>query len=368
MEPGRPKDVFVNLRVLWCKLLISLDPKSIAYEGMKPSMCCSDPNTSIAYEGSTTNNELPPVYYYYATYRMLPPISIKWAIRYLGLWRVFPRWMHANIELRVVYLQTALKQILENFNSSTSMQQQRLQEAGHKEWGERTCVIVLGGGYDPRGTELLLSSRNNVQRVYELDLPQVVDSKRKLLRRAGYGVKNNNDDDDHEMDVMPNALKGVQLEGVDLNDEDGVDRVLDKIRNELTTTSETNRRPTKWKVLLVSEALLLYLDPGKAEHILRGVSERFRFSNANDCPFQGASFVFADRLMRHTDTTPAAASKQSRRSMALPTSREEMEHETALVRSWLSETGWELNELLFKPGATRHLGIATTTRTATTTV
>ena len=275
--------------------------------------------------------------------RPLPPLSIKWALRHLQLWRVFPRWMHANIELRSAYLQTALEKVL---SSHQSLQ---------KEDELHTCVIVLGGGYDPRGAKLF-TNYSNVECVYELDLPEAVDSKRRLLLRAGFDVLLEEND-------KPTANRGVRLEGVDLNDDDGVDRVLDQIRDELLSHSK-NGPSNKWRVLLISEALLLYLDPGKAEHILKGISERFGGNNTNSS-FQGATVVFADRLMRHTensghhsDAISAAGSKRSRRSMALPATQEAIQQETAKLRTWLVESGWELTELLFKPGATRHLGIA----------
>ncbi len=316
LETGRPDDVFVNLRVLWCKLLISLDPLSPAYEGNDDTQK-------------------------YATYRMLPPLSIKWALRYLQLWRIFPRWMHANIELRSAYLQTALETVLST---------QHVLHNEDKVHNERTCAIVLGGGYDPKGAKLF-TSYSNVECVYELDLPEVVDSKRGLLLRAGFDVLH--EDNDKEQHT---SNHGVRLEGVDLNDNEGVDRVLDKIRDELLAHAKNGA----WRVLLISEALLLYLDPGKAERILKGVSERFGANTATSS-FRGATVVFADRLMKHTESCDAtsAGSKPSRRSMALPATLDEIEHETAKVRTWLEDSGWELKELLFKPGATRHLGIAT---------
>ena len=430
-ERGRPDDVFVNLRVLWCKLLISLDSTSLAYEGrnvVPPTRRSTGnhKNKNVCASGADDNQ-------LYATYRMLPPYSIKWALRYLGLWRIFPRWMHANIELRIVYLQTALEKV---FESKQHRQQQnnptdnhgntlslpdtthtlgdRIQDlddrsdqlgsdAADRDGSEYFCVIVLGGGYDPRGAKLSASSskHSNVQRVYELDLPEVVDSKRRILLRAGFDVVDDCGDasckDDNDCNQGNNGRKhGVRLEGVDLNDDAGVDRVLDKIRDELVAMSaspsynilqdvdtSTTSVATKdsfppdgkiqWRVVLISEALLLYLDPGKAERILEGVSERFRGKNCKDynydCSFNGAIFVFADRLMRNNriktngappPQPPPTTTATTRRRMTLPTSPDEIEKEKSEVEEWLRDRGWELNEVLLKPGATRHLGIATT--------
>ncbi len=352
---GRPDDVFVNLRVLWCKLLISLDPRSVAYEGRMASRqrirqneknSCQNSNTCIYDTGYNM--------YLYSTYRMLPPYSIKWALRYLGLWRLFPRWMHANIELRIVYLQTALEKVLAS-----------RQKAGDVSIdAERICVVILGGGYDPRGARLSAK----VERVYELDLPVVVDSKRQLLLRAGFDVidnRNNTHSDGNDCDPASDGRrKGVRLEGVDLNDDVAVDGVLDKIRQELISdASALSTGKCQWHVVLVSEAVLLYVDTGKAERILTGVSERFRSEtckdNQDNC-FSGASFVFADRLLPRKTSTNGTAKTAARGRMSLPLSPDLIESEESEVRRWLRDNGWELNDLFLKPGATRHLGIATT--------
>ena len=115
--------------------------------------------------------------------------------------------------------------------------------------------------------------------------------------------------------------------------------------------------------MLVSEAVLLYVDTGKAERILEGVSERFRAEickNTQDTCFSGASFVFADRLLRRNTSKNGTAKTAARGRMSLPFSPDLIEIEESEVRRWLRENEWELNELLLKPGATRHLGIATT--------
>jgi O-methyltransferase involved in polyketide biosynthesis len=297
-KTDRPKDVFVNLRVLWCKLLSSLDPKSLAYEG------------------SNTSGEN------FTTYRLLPPYSIKWPLRYMGLWRFFPRWMHANIELRTVYLEGALQKVLGDH--------------GNAEPKSNICVIILGGGYDSRGAKL--STRSDVQRVYELDLPIVVDSKRRMLQRAGVRLL---DDDSNDS----GARSSVCLEGVDLNDDVQVDRVLDKIRDELVSLlPQTSGEDPRWHVVVISEAVLMYLDTSKAELILEGLANRFCANNNN---FTDASFIFADRLIRRV----AGASRSN--------SRITDDSELVEVQKWLQERGWKLHELLFKPGATRNLGFAT---------
>jgi hypothetical protein len=335
--------------------------------------------------------------------------------------------MHANIELRTVYLQTALEKVLgskqqlynrmDGGGSSTSpgtnpassgkivavdddpnpdsLDSDNARGDDKNKSIERICVIILGGGYDSRGAKLSTTSyeyssnsrsraRAIVQRVYELDLPVVVDSKRRLLLRAGFGVVdedrgvgssscndgNSCDQRNHAstVDFDKDRDRRVRLEGVDLNDDAAVDRVLDKIRLELIAipgpnsyiaaaadTVPTNGK-NQWRVVLISEAVLMYLDPGKAERILEGVVERFRAGSCkeNRACFNDASFVFADRLIRRNNTTAP-----TRTTMTVPTTPDLIETEESEVRRWLRDRGWELDELLLKPGATRHLGIAT---------
>ncbi len=400
-DKGRPDDVFVNLRVLWCKLLISLDPRSIAYEGRRARHWAENQNSNVVGNSLQAMKDLQ----LYATYRMLPPYSIKWALRHLGLWRIFPRWMHANIELRIVYLQTALEKVLgsrqsahNNVNNvdgnSTPIVDKNSFKNGEEpclegstavkdEEGiisERICVIILGGGYDPRGAKLSVSDgrwpHTNVERVYELDLPEVIDSKHRLLLRAGFDViddeSGNHKYGNSTDDTFDDNRKGVRLEGVNLNDDVAVDRVLDKIRQELiklgaptpmTKDSTLATGKSKWHIVLISEAVFLYLDPGKAERIVEGVANRFRTESCgkkHETCFSGASFVFADRLLRCSTTGNSRAKTTTRQGMSVPVSSDLIEIEQSEVRRWLGDRGWQLNELLLKPGATRHLGIATT--------
>mmetsp|Transcript_27550 Transcript_27550/g.58210 ORF Transcript_27550/g.58210 Transcript_27550/m.58210 type:complete len:447 (-) Transcript_27550:63-1403(-) len=347
-EKDRPQDVFVNLRVLWCKLLTSLDPKSPAYEGPKWDSGGGDSNAS---ESTNTIVE------YFTTYRMLPPYSIKWALWYLGLWRCFPRWMHANIELRTVYLQGAFDKILK--------------ESGNKRPESTTnvildnqsnvCVIILGGGYDSRGAKL--STSGAIRRVYELDLPAVVGSKRRLLQRAGFHVLDNYSNRDNQNSNNDDRLHGVRLEGVDLNNDEEVDRVLDKLRDELV--SSMAQIPHTWHIIVIAEAVLMYLDTGKAGRLLEGLANRFggMEGNLHNSKFTKASFVFADRLIRpETTPTNSATIEMKSGNTCDGDKKHTTDSEECKVQKWLQDRGWELQEILFKPGATRHLGIATAGR------
>jgi Leucine carboxyl methyltransferase len=283
-DPIAVPDVYVNLRVLWCKALSSFHSASPA----------NDDSGRIAYY-------------------MLPPLT-RWPLKYF--WWSFPRWMHANIELRTAYLNAALQQELTRIRSKSNN--------NNNNQNIKICVVVLGGGYDPRAAKLLASSK--VDRVYELDLPAVVQSKRQLLERA-MGVN-----------TMAQFQDKYRLEAVDLNDKAALDCVLDQIQAQL-------QGGDSWYTVLISEALLLYLNPGVAGSILKKISKRFG-TNRNGA---GASFVFADRLDLNSVTNIWVTSDGS----AEPSVEVRVQ-----VEQWLLKHGWKLQDFKSKTGATRHLGLA----------
>jgi hypothetical protein len=417
--PRPPPDVFVNLRVLWCKLLSSLDPNSLAYEGrqLKDDDEDEDEDTSLLL--------------YHATYRMLSPSPFKWSLRYLNLWKLFPRWMHANIELRTVYINNSLKKVITTNNASctntnnTSTSTSTTSSASEDNDDDDAdfdndndiCFIILGGGYDPRGAKLAATasasssiSYDNENRrrrrvVYELDLPVVVESKQWLLRRAGFNATtiidnddfdSNDYDNDNDNDSNNNNNNQVRLIPIDLNNDIAVDYALTKIRNELINSNsklDGSRSRSRWHVVVISEAVLMYLKPGKADRIIKSIAERFGGCNnddndngvddgddsSDDGCFVGASFVFADRLIRYTNDNTIANTNNNNKDgtssvgvgadaggKAEPftnTAKKSKNEEESDISQWLNNNGrWKLHEFLLKPGATRHLGIATTTK------
>ncbi|MGK3757343.1 MAG: hypothetical protein ACI8RD_009657 [Bacillariaceae sp.] len=433
--PRPPPDVFVNLRVLWCKLLSSLDPNSLAYEGQGQGRFRRWQQQLKDEDEDEDNKSLLPMLHYHATYRMLSPSPFKWTLRYLNLWKLFPRWMHANIELRTVYINNSLKKVIitritNNTNASnpsasttstiTTSEDNDDEFDNHNDNGSdndsdnNICFIILGGGYDPRGAKLAaatasppsppsssISYDNNdndndndnrqqqqqqrsVARrriVYELDLPVVVESKQWLLRRAGFNATTiidndyDNDEDEDEDDSKDNNNQVVRLIPIDLNDDIAVDYALTKIQNELIniniSSSKLGDGSSCWHVVVISEAVLMYLKPGKADRILKSIAEKFGGSNNdndnddngiddgddssdNGGCFVGASFVFADRLIRYSNTNNDNNNKDG-------TAEKSKDEEESDISQWLSTNGgWKLQEFLLKPGATRHLGIATT--------
>ena len=275
-DDATTRDVYVNLRVLWNKALASVDPKSLTYES--PLFC---------------------------TYHMLPWYS-RWILVFPSP-RWFPRWFHANIELRTVYLNQAIRK--------------EIQWAKQQRPDTKIRVILLGGGYDTRSIRLLLANGNEankstIEEAWELDLPQVIESKTILLKRLyRHNIPNKNERD---------RLENLHLRAIDLNQ-------LHRVRSLLTTIvnahkDDNGENDDCWYTILVSEAVLLYLE--KPSELIRLCSELLNEKTA--------SFCFVDRF----DAIKTKADIESGR------------------RYLANVGGWNLMDWLIKPGATRHMGIA----------
>lgn len=257
-DEARAQDVDVNLRVLWNKVITSLDKNSPAYEPER------------------------------WTFDMLP--WSRWILRMIPT-GLFPRWLHANIELRTVYLNMAVDREIEQVPAGTKIR-----------------IVTVGGGYDSRPARLLAS--NIIQQAWELDLPNVAASKRAMLERL-FQRRN-----------IP--INTPQLSGVDLND-------LDLVQTTLENIAKDDKR-NEWHTIVVSEAVLMYLDEGVPSKVLTVCRSVFGRKGT-------ASFCFADRLE------------------GVPQDGVPQEDEDA-GRQFLSQAGWKLVDWLPKPGRACHMGIA----------
>lgn len=263
----RTADVHVNLRVLWNKALPSVDAQSFAYE-----------------------------HPYFWTYNMLP-YSSRWILN-LPNW-VFPRWMHAVIELRTVYLNQAIEREIQYAQAATTSAKIRL--------------VVLGGGYDTRSIRLL--TNHKIQEAWELDLPKVTEAKSRLMKRLCRRIPRN---------AAADFADSIHFLPVNLNDLDQVESTLLQIIENGTESCYT---------IVISEAICMYLDPNIPDELLKRCGELFGSSSAS----LGVSFCFADQFEAIRNQTDEGAGRQ-----------------------WLERIGgWDLIDWLpNKPGSTRHTGVA----------
>jgi len=254
-DAARAKDFNVNLCVLWNKAIASLDSRSPAFEQER------------------------------WTFDMLP--WSRWILRTVPI-GLFPRWLHANIELRTAYLDQAIDREIERIPAGINVR-----------------LVCLGGGYDTRSLRLL--SKGSVQEAWDLDLPQVVDSKRLMLERLCHRRK--------KQVFLP------QLWPVDLNDLDAVQSAFETIVG--------GDKPRQWHTIFVSEAVLMYLDEGVPIKLLKMCGGSIQKSKGS------ASLCFAERL----ENVPQDAKMGS-------------------GRRFLDQARWTMVDWLLKPGRACHLGVA----------
>lgn len=155
------------LKVLWCKAITSIDPKST----------CQDSDW---------------------TYDMMPDYSRWWILKFLPV-SVYPRLHHANVEYRTVFLNRSIQQEIARLPLSTKIR-----------------LVAIGGGYDVRTTRML-SQNPRVQEAWELDLPIVIDAKRALLTRL-----------QERRETTKGPVQLPELRSVDLNDLDAVQTILEE--------------------------------------------------------------------------------------------------------------------------------------------
>lgn len=227
----------------------------------------------------------------------LLPVSSRWVVRYGR--RVFPRLHHANVELRTAYLDAAV----EHFASMRKTSKIRL--------------ISFGAGYDTRSIKLKL--RGVIDTAVEFDLPEVISSKRALLRSKRFKRRL------HMTKVVGTDVSELfpTFVEIDLNDLDAVKAALQKeFANDETLDVYT---------VFLFEAVMIYLEDG----VPAGLLEICRSMVNDNAPYSDRiGLVFADRL----ENVPGG--------------------DVTLGEQELRRLGWNLIDWCPKPGLARHMGRA----------
>jgi O-methyltransferase involved in polyketide biosynthesis len=246
------------------------------------------------------NDATSPVHDRWLAYDLLPAYS-RWIV---SPWLVllYPRMLHANLEIRTAFLDRAVTQIATATTAASS---------ASIDTSKRTAVrlITLGGGYDTRSMKLL--ERGVIQQAVELDLPTVVQAKQRLLSSKRFQSRRQGN-----ADV---ALLLPTLYAVDLNEVARVREILE----ELFATQETEDTVT----IFLFEAVFLYLNPGVPTALLQLCSDISKGDNSNSW------LALVDRLEGFDG--------------------DDRNHETA--RQVLAKSNWDLVDYSPKHGATRHM-------------
>jgi len=210
------------------------------------------------------------------------------------LQRFYPRLHHANVEIRTVYLDQQVMNIIAEVKMATRTKKIRL--------------VTLGGGYDVRSIKF--RERGLVDQAVELDLPDVIDAKQKIFQSKRLKLRR-----PWLTSVMMPSFHSVNLNNVE------------EVREILNIILSDEKDSTMWHTIFLFEGVMIYLD----EHVPRRLLEICSAVLKNS---KEGSLVFADRL----DNIPGG--------------------DYAIGISELAETGWNIVDWQPKPGLARHMGRA----------
>ncbi|KAL3787558.1 hypothetical protein ACHAWO_006415 [Cyclotella atomus] len=333
------------------------------------------------------NDASSPVYDHGLSYDLLP--SITRTIVHPAFCRLYPRLHHANVEIRTAYLDKAVASIISTICNQTYNSTATCEPATTaNDMSQSTTIsstqapinirlIIMGGGYDTRSFKLIehhlmhsdnppselvqqqerrfsiiwsklfrnkksnplnvlpSSERYNLQ-CYELDLPEVVATKRKLIesrlsRRRPWFKSTTT-----EMATMSNPI----LLEADLNNLNQTQSLLEHILSCNSTGNKDESNSPTVNIILF-EGVMIYLDKGVPHALLEMCSRVLKQHHSNttttinndgngSCNY----LCFADRL----DNIPGG--------------------DVELAKAEMKSTGWVLQDWLSKPGLARHMGYA----------
>lgn len=262
-----PRNSSLNLACLWWKALAGNDPASPA---------CDD---GLAFD--------------------LLPRGTRYVVHPWLSRRCYPRLHHANVEIRTVFLDRAVQDVVVKRTTSRG----------------KTRLISVGAGYDLRSVKLSLAGM--IDEAHELDLPEVVAAKGRLLRGRFLRRRRKTLTVRHLPNLVP----------VDLNDVDACRRALEDI---LLDDNNNNNDDVAWHTVFLFEGVLIYLDEGVPSRLLRLCADAVTKANNTT-----ASLVLADRL----ENVPGV--------------------DVELGTAELERGGWRLDTWSPKPGLARHMCSAT---------
>lgn len=256
---------------------------------------CKPPESSLNiacmwWKALSGNDRSSPVYDNGLAYDLLPS---GWR-RLIKFNRFYPRLHHANVELRTAYLDNAMFQIVSDIKNGND--------------AVKILLICMGAGYDTRGVKML--ERGIVDSVIEMDLPEVVKAKHRLMNR---------------LQKRRPCLDNVTMPKLIPADFNAISDVRNELERELRSYSDN---PEEWYAVFVFEGVMIYLNENIPSKLLNVTSSVLR-SNRLD-----GSLCFADRL----ENVPGG--------------------DRTLGELELKKNGWLVKDWCPKPGLARHMGSA----------
>lgn len=242
------------------------------------------------------NDKNSPVYDESLAYDLLPRMSRVVVGKKLR--RFYPRLHHANVEIRTAFLDKTVTELVTNIRKSSQKEKTNIR------------LVSLGAGYDVRSIKL--RERGIIDHAIELDLPDVIDAKTRILQSRRFRRRRPWLTDESFPEFYP----------VDLNQLEDVERILRKILRDGDGTCE-------WRTIFLFEGVMIYLGEGVPAGLLELTSKALRTSGQTE-----GFLVFADRL----ENIPGG--------------------DLEIGTNELARNGWNITEWLPKPGLARHMGCA----------
>ena len=203
----------------------------------------------------------------------------------------------------------------------------------------------MGAGYDARAVRLL--STGQVQQAYELDVPDVVASKRIMLRRLQQRLESSS----NNIDVsLPTCI------GIDLNNLSAVESTLNTIMANTTVaghddgggddSNDETLSGGPWHTIFVFEGVLIYLNQTIPTQLLQLCASTVKKS----------SMVGTEQDKEWTSSSAEATA-----SLCFADLLENMTgrgNDVDFAGQQLAGMGWDLIDWCPKPGLARHMGVA----------
>lgn len=223
--------------------------------------------------------------------------------------RLFPRLHHANVEIRTAYLDRAVIQQVESIRIN------------NRDGTTKIRLISLGAGYDVRSIKF--RERGAIDEAIEIDLPQVIEAKTKILQSKRFQRRRPL----LHQDLLPKFYPA------NLNELDQVETILLEILRGgggvvEASSSSSSTTTSRWHTIFLFEGVMIYLDKDIPAGLLERTSKVLHDTN------QEGSLIFADRL----DNIPGG--------------------DIDIGKEELARHGWEIVDWLPKPGLARHMGRA----------
>jgi len=244
---------------------------------------------------------------------LLPPIS-RHLVRFPISW-LYPNLIHKRVEKRTFYLDSLIAAELGRSGSS-----------------DRNMVVLVGAGFDPRSLRFLHNSNFNNTDFFELDLPDVIKQKMLMLKRFC----------DRRPFMGDSCSKRLQLLAVDLNKPE---TLLSEIKNILTSRNKLYGKSNCCRMVIVFEAVLMYVQSDNVSNVLKGLSAVLRHESKR--VRNGASICFTDRFPITEQVISAS----------LPNARDCIAVDPA-VYHYLKSNGWQLTASGPPISRCRHTGVA----------